>query len=81
MDADNITFSFKAPTEKLKDVFDLIRTLMTDPAFDPKSLDKMKSFDPSAARLATSSERNLQARFLFKKCLMVNLTRILILGP
>jgi len=67
VDADNITFSFKAPTEKLKEVFALLKEVMTHPAFDPKSLDKLKSFDPSASRLATASESEFASKIFIQK--------------
>lgn len=67
VDADNILFRFKAPTAKLKEVFSIFKQMITEPAFDPKELDKMKNFDPAGSRLATSSEREFASKVLMQK--------------
>lgn len=62
--ADNIAYSFKAPTEKLKDTFDVVKIIFDDQRFDAKELNKMQSFDPPEARLATASERGFASKIL-----------------
>lgn len=67
VDADNIVFSFKAPTNKLKEVFLILKEMITEPAFSSEELDKKKNFDPSGSRLASSSEREFASKVLMQK--------------
>jgi zinc protease len=69
VDSDNIHFSFKAPREKLKEVFAILKIFVSDPNFDPKELDKMKNFDPSGSRLATANEGEFAVKILLNKLL------------
>lgn len=67
VDADNIIFSFKAPTSKLKEVFAILKEIIHEPAFSGEELDKKKNYDPSGARLATSSEQEFASKVLMQK--------------
>lgn len=67
VDADNIVLSFKAPTNKLKEVFSIVKLMITEPSFSAEELDKKKNFDPSGARLASSSEREFASKILMQK--------------
>jgi zinc protease len=67
VDADNIHFRFKAPTTKLKEVFAILKQVISEPAFNSEELDKMKNFDPSGSRLASSSEREFASKVLMQK--------------
>jgi len=69
VDADNIHFWFKCPKEKVKPVFEIIKTIITSPVFDEKELAKLKNFDPAASRLATSSEQEFAGKTLTQKLL------------
>lgn len=63
---DNILYSLKAPTEKLKETFDILKIVFTEKVFDAKELDKMQNYDPPEARLATSSERGFASKMLIQ---------------
>lgn len=67
VDADNIIFSFKAPTQKLKEVFAILKEIFQEPAFSGEELDKKKNYDPSGSRLATSSEQEFASKVLMQK--------------
>jgi zinc protease len=67
VDSDNITFNFKAPTTKLKEVFEIIQSIMVNPIFDSKELDKLKSFDPPGSRLASASEIAFATKILIQQ--------------
>lgn len=67
VDSDNITFNFKAPTDKLKEVFEILQAIMINPVFDSKELDKLKSFDPPGARLASASEISFATKILIQQ--------------
>jgi len=64
---DNIHFSFKCPQEKIKEVFQIIKTIFITPSFDAKELAKMKNFDPADARLSSSSEQAFAKKVLLQK--------------
>ncbi len=69
VDADNINFWFKCPKEKLKDTLEIVKIIITTPAFDEKELAKIKNFDPVSARLATSTEQEFASKVLIQKLL------------
>jgi zinc protease len=64
---DNIHFSFKCPQAKIKDVFQIIKTIFMTPSFDAKELAKMKNFDPANARLSSSGEQAFARKILLQK--------------
>ena len=67
VDRDNINFFFKCPKTTIKEVLEIIAIFITAPEFDTKELAKMKNYDPSGARLATSTERDFAGRILLQK--------------
>lgn len=67
IDSDDILFSLKVPSSKLKEVFAIVKGILIDPQFDQKELDKMKNFDPPSARLATAGEVDFAGKILFQK--------------
>lgn len=69
VDSDNIHFWFKCPKDKVKEAFDTIKIIMTQPDFDCRELAKMKNFDPSGSRLASCEETEFANKILLQKLL------------
>lgn len=69
VDSDNIHFWFKCPKDKVKDAFNIVKTILTQPDFDCRELAKMKNFDPSGSRLASCEETEFASKILLQKLL------------